>query len=101
MDEYDDEYDNVDDDLDEDFDDFDDDDDDLGDEDDENYEADYEQLMELENLGFMDGQQDGISSSFYMGYGVSVEDLDSLSDEEKNAYETGYYNGFDSSGGKM
>lgn len=64
-------------------------------------EIDEDRLRELEELGSMDGQQDGISGSFYTGYGMSVEDLDDLSDEEKNAYESGYYTGFDASGGKM
>lgn len=64
-------------------------------------ELDDDRLRELEELGSMDGQQDGISGSFYTGYGMSVEDYDALSDEEKNAYESGYCSGFDASGGKV
>ncbi|MDO5480410.1 MAG: hypothetical protein Q4F58_01940 [Candidatus Saccharibacteria bacterium] len=56
-------------------------------------------LDELEELGVMDGQQDAISGSFYTGFGVSVEDLDSLSDEERDAYEMGYHTGFGAGGG--
>ena len=100
MDDYDEEFieDEELDDEDEDFDDFDN-EDNL--DSDDNNEIVTSRLMELEELGSMDGQQDGISGSFYTGYGASVEDLDNLSDEEKNAYEMGYYNGFDASGGKM
>lgn len=100
MDDYDEDY-LEDEDLDEEDEDL----DDFDDEDDLNSDANEEvsmsRLMELEELGSMDGQQDGISGSFYTGYGMSVEDLDDLSDEEKNAYESGYYTGFDASGGKM
>jgi len=64
-------------------------------------EVDDDRLRELEELGSMDGQQDGISGSFYTGYGMSVEDYDALSDEEKNAYESGYCSGFDASGGRV
>ena len=55
-------------------------------------------LMELEELGVMDGQQDAVSSSFYTGFGVSV-DFDELSDEEREAYEMGYYTGYGAGGG--
>ncbi len=58
-----------------------------------------DRLLELESLGSMDGQQDGISGSWYTGYGMSVEDLDDLSEEEKDAYESGYMTGFGASGG--
>lgn len=56
-------------------------------------------LDELEELGVMDGQQDAISGVFYTGFGMSVEDLDSLSDEERDAYEAGYHTGFGAGGG--
>ena len=72
-------------------------DEDFDDEDDD--ETDENRLHELEELGSLDGQQDGISGSWYTGYGMSVEDLDGLSDEEKDAYESGYSMGFGASGG--
>ena len=56
-------------------------------------------LSELEELGAMDGQQDAISGSFYTGFGMSVSDLDELSDEERDAYEAGYHTGFGAGGG--
>lgn len=56
-------------------------------------------LSELEELGTMDGQQDAISGSFYTSHGMSVDDLDDLSDEEREAYETGYHTGFGAGGG--
>lgn len=56
-------------------------------------------LMDLEELGAMDGQQDAISGSWYTGYGMSVDNIDELTDEEQNAYETGYMNGFNAGGG--
>lgn len=56
-------------------------------------------LSELEELGSLDGQQDAISGTFYTGYGLSVDDLDSLSDEERDAYEAGYHTGFNAGGG--
>ena len=100
MDDYDDDYEN-------DLDEYDDDEEDLDDEEDfdddiDDYgddEIDEDRLRELEELGSLDGQQDGISGSWYTGYGMSVEDLDDLSDEEKDAYESGYSAGFGASGG--
>ena len=74
-------------------------DEDNSDEDDEIGEIDDNRLCELENLGSMDGQQDGISGSYYAGYGMSVDDLDDLTDAEKDAYESGYMSGFGASGG--
>ena len=56
-------------------------------------------LGDLEDLGVMDGQQDAISGSYYTGFGMSVDDFDALSDEEKNAYESGYLDGFNAGGG--
>ena len=56
-------------------------------------------LGDLEDLGITDGQQDAISGAYYTGFGMSVDDFDSLSDEEKNAYEAGYMNGFNAGGG--
>lgn len=95
MDDYDDDYENdFDDEYDEDDEDFDGDMDDYGDD-----EINEDRLRELEELGSLDGQQDGISGSWYTGYGMSVEDLDDLSDEEKDAYESGYSAGFGASGG--
>ena len=88
MDEFDDE-------MDEESGDFDGFDDDLDDPDD----ASGRDLTELEELGVMDGQQDAISGSFYTGFGMSVDDLDSLSDEERDAYEMGYHTGFGAGGG--
>lgn len=58
-------------------------------------------LSELEELGVMDGQQDAFSGSFYTGYGMSVDDLDDLTDEERDAYEAGYYAGFETGGGRI
>ena len=101
MDDYDEDMDDFADELDEDGIGYDDDSDDYNDEEGFSDEVDDDRLRELEELGSMDGQQDGISGSFYTGYGMSVEDFDTLSDEEKNAYESGYYSGFDASGGKI
>ena len=56
-------------------------------------------LGDLEDLGVTDGQQDAISGSYYTGFGMSVDNFDELSDEEKNAYEAGYMNGFNAGGG--
>jgi hypothetical protein len=56
-------------------------------------------LGDLEDLGVMDGQQDAISGSYYLGFGVSVDDFDSLSEEEKGAYEMGYMTGFNAGDG--
>ena len=56
-------------------------------------------LDELEELGVMDGEQDAITGTFYTGFGMSVEDLDSLSDEERDAYEAGYHTGYGAGGG--
>ena len=56
-------------------------------------------LNELEELGVMDGEQDAISGSYYTGYGMSVEDLSELSDEERDAYEMGYHTWFGAGGG--
>lgn len=101
MDDYDDEFD---DELDEDDEDFDDSDDfDSSDDfDDDLDEADGgagRDLGDLEDLGVMDGQQDAIAGNYYLGFGVSVDDFDSLSEEEKGAYEMGYMTGFNAGGG--
>lgn len=95
-DEYDAEYDDLDSDSD-----FDDDIDDTFDdtEDSDDNVASGRDLNELEDLGMMDGQQDAVSGTFYAGYGLSVDDLDSLSAEEKDAYEMGYHTGFGAGGG--
>lgn len=84
--------------------------DEIDDEMDEDYEDDFDDEMEdddggtqnlsrLEELGLMDGQQDAISGSFYTGYGLSVDDFENLSDEERDAYEMGYHTGFGAGGG--
>lgn len=84
--------------------------DEIDDEMDEDYEDDFNDEMEdddgdtqnlsrLEELGLMDGQQDAISGSFYTGYGLSVDDFENLSDEERDAYEMGYHTGFGAGGG--
>lgn len=90
MDDYD--MDEIDDEMDEDYeDDF---DDEMEDDD-----GDTQNLSRLEELGLMDGQQDAISGSFYTGYGLSVDDFENLSDEERDAYEMGYHTGFGAGGG--
>lgn len=84
--------------------------DEIDDEMDEDYEDDFDDEMEdddgdtqnlsrLEELGLIDGQQDAISGSFYTGYGLSVDDFENLSDEERDAYEMGYHTGFGAGGG--
>ena len=93
------EMDEIDDELDEESEDFDEDSDELDDSDGTGDSGGGRDLMELEELGVMDGQQDAISGVFYTGFGMSVEDLDSLSDEERDAYETGYHTGFGAGGG--
>ena len=48
-------------------------------------------LMELELQGAMDGEIDADAEDrLFASYGMSVDDLDDLSDEEKEAYEDGY-----------
>lgn len=81
-------------------DDFDDEDiDDYDDVDEDDPEERAARLRELELTGSLDGQQDGISSSWYTGYGMSVEDLDDLDAEEQAAYEAGYNDGYTAAGG--
>ena len=100
-----DDYDDVDEleyEFDEDSEDFDDDFDDVNDVDDaddvEFSDKSYD-LTDLEDMGVTDGQQDAISGAYYTGFGMSVDDFDSLSDEERNAYESGYLDGFNAGGG--
>lgn len=76
-----------------------DDEDELDEESDEAEDVVTRDLGDLEDLGVMDGQQDAIAKSYYMGFGVSVDDFDSLSDEEKGAYEMGYMTGYNAGGG--
>lgn len=90
MDDYD--MDEIDDEMDEDY------EDDFNDEM-EDDDGDTQNLSRLEELGLMDGQQDAISGSFYTGYGLSVDDFENLSDEERDAYEMGYHTGFGAGGG--
>ena len=96
-----DDYDDVDE-LDEDseFEDSEDFDEELDEDFDKDFDVDSERdLGDLEDLGVMDGQQDAISGSCYTGFGMSVDDFDSLSDEERDAYESGYLDGFNAGGG--
>ena len=52
-------------------------------------------LNELEDMGFMDGSADATNDvGMYQSYGLSLDDEDALSDEEKEAYEEGYLSGY-------
>ncbi|MBQ3440967.1 hypothetical protein IJG27_01480 [Candidatus Saccharibacteria bacterium] len=83
----------------EDFDEEDELDEELDEESDEAEDGMTRDLGDLEDLGVMDGQQDAIAKSYYTGFGVSVDDFDSLSEEEKGAYEMGYMTGYNAGGG--
>lgn len=95
VDDYGDEFDEGD----EDFDDSDDSDGEFDDDLEETDDGSGRDLGDLEDLGVMDGQQDAIAGNYYLGFGVSVDDFDSLSEEEKGAYEMGYMTGFNAGGG--
>ena len=54
-----------------------------------------EDLAKIESAGFDDGYGDGTyDAGMFQGSGMSV-DLDDLSDEEREAYEAGYMDGYE------
>ena len=57
----------------------------------EDFEEKAARLTELELQGAMDGELDADAEErLFASYGMSVDDLEDLSDEEKEAYEDGY-----------
>lgn len=54
-------------------------------------------LSGIEEAGMMDGSFDSDNNmSLYSSYGASIDE-DELSDEEKEAYENGYFSGYNES----
>ena len=81
------------DDIDE-FDDDDEIDDFLSEDDSDDSETDTD-LSDIEEAGIMDGSFDSDNNmSLYSSYGASIDE-DELSDEEREAYENGYFSGYD------
>ena len=87
-----------------DIDDFDSDDDEIDDflnEDDSDDSGDFEtdaDLSDIEEAGMMDGSFDSDNNMpLYGSYGASIDE-DELSDEEKEAYENGYFSGYNENG---
>ena len=51
-------------------------------------------LDEITDAGFLDGEADALNDAgMYQSYGLSVDE-EELSDEEKEAYEEGYFSGY-------
>lgn len=62
---------------------------------DDDYDMD---LSDIEEAGMMDGAFDsGNNMPLYGSYGASIDE-DELFDEEKEAYENGYFSGYNENG---
>lgn len=56
----------------------------------------YDRILAAEDKGRMDGEFDARYRQVrYTGFGASTGDENEFSDEEREAYESGYENGFD------
>ena len=55
-------------------------------------------VLEAEQAGFYDGANDAAcDAGMYQGFGMSVDE-DTLSEEAREAYESGYLDGYQSEG---
>ena len=61
-----------------------------------------DRIMDAEQKGYLDGESAAdLGQGRYVGFGASLDDENKLSEEEREAYEQGYEDGYISAGGQV